>query len=291
MRDGIVAFITVFACLILSVSVSAGEAAIPKDADKFSAYVAELFEKVEPTVKVVVTGPLTIDIERTDGGHTLYLNRIWDICERDRQQCSQQVDTFVTDLSAMAHESNGTLSPSDIRVVVRGTGYIEPMQQIAAKYPDKAGVFRPLAGNLWMICVIDRPHGIQTLSKTELAKLGLNEDQAFALGIKNLAATMPPLEADTHVIKQFGLKVAAGDFYESSRMLVHDSWVGLSKFYNGHLVVSVPNNDVLVYGDGGGNEDRAALAGFTHDIIERAPKPISSTLFEWTETGWRVVTP
>jgi uncharacterized protein YtpQ (UPF0354 family) len=286
-----VAFLAVLISLIAAAAVFAREAPIPKDSDKFSAYMAKRFEEAEPTIKVIVTGPLVLNIQRADGGHVLYLNRVWDICERDRRQCRKQVDAFVTDMSAMAHEFNGDINPAEIRVVVRGAGYIEPLQQIATKHPENAGVFRLIAGDLWMICVLDQPHGIQTLKKTDLVKLGLTEDQGFALGIKNVAATLPPLEADTHVVKQIGLKFAAGDFYESSRMLVHDSWAELSKSYNGHLVVSVPNNDVLIYGNGGGNGDREVLTAFTKTVLEKAPKPISATLFEWTATGWRVVTP
>jgi uncharacterized protein YtpQ (UPF0354 family) len=288
---GSVSFLAALVCLISSVSVFAREAPIPKDADPFTAYMAKRFEEAEPTVKIAVAGPLALTVQRADGMHTLYLNRVWDFCERDRRECRKQVDSFVTDMSAIAHEFNGSLSPADIRVVVRGAGYVEPLKQVAMKSPENAGVFRPLAGDLWMICVIDQPHGIKTLRKTDLAQLGLTEDQGFALGIKNVAASLPPLEADTHIVPQVGLKYAAGDFYESSRMLVHDSWVELSKSYNGHLVVSVPSGDVLIYGNGGGNGDREVLTAFTETVIEKAPKPISATLFEWTETGWRVVTP
>jgi uncharacterized protein YtpQ (UPF0354 family) len=268
----------------------AREPAIPKDVDRFTAYMAKRFEAVEPTSKPTVAGPLALNVQRADGGHTLYLNRVWDICERDRRQCRKQVDAYVTDMSAVAHELNGNLNAADIRAVVRGAGYIEPLQQFARDHPENAAVFRLVAGDLWLICVRDAPHGIQTIRKADLVALGLTEDQAFTLGIKNVAAALPPLEADTHVVKQMGLKFAGGNFYESSRMLMHDSWAELSKAYNGHLVVSVPNNDVLIYGNGGGNGDREVLTDFTKEVIERAPKPISASLFEWTPTGWRVVT-
>jgi len=269
----------------------AREPAIPKDVDRFTAYMAKRFEAVEPTSKPTVAGPLALNVQRPDGEHTLYLYRVWDICERDRRQCRKQVDEYVTDMSAVAHELNGNLKAADIRVVVRGAGYIEPIQQFAKDHPENAAVFRLVAGDLWMICVRDAPHGIQMIRKAELTALGLTEDQAFALGIKNVAAALPTLEADTHVVKQMGLKFAGGNFYESSRMLMHDSWAELSKAYNGHLVVSVPNNDLLIYGNGGGNGDREVLTAFTKEVIERAPKPISASLFEWTPTGWRVVTP
>jgi uncharacterized protein YtpQ (UPF0354 family) len=90
---------------------------------------------------------------------------------------------------------------------------------------------------------------------------------------------------------KMGLTYAAGDFYESSRMLLHDSWAEMAKKMNGHLVVAVPSRDFLIFGNGGGNGDRNVLSAFAHSVADQAPKPLSTTLFEWTPFGWRVVTP
>jgi uncharacterized protein YtpQ (UPF0354 family) len=93
------------------------------------------------------------------------------------------------------------------------------------------------------------------------------------------------------MLKQMGLTFVAGDFYESSRMPFHDSWAEMSKAMGGHLVVAVPNNDFLIYGNGGGNGNRMVLSAFAKTVMAKAPKPMSATLFQWTPTGWEVVTP
>jgi hypothetical protein len=33
------------------------------------------------------------------------------------------------------------------------------------------------------------------------------------------------------------------------------------------------------------------LSTFAKSVMEKAPKPMSATLFQWTPTGWEVVTP
>jgi len=242
--------------LVLAYAVHARDAPIPKDADQFTAYMAKRFTEADPAAKVTVAGPLTLNVERTGGGHTVYLANMWSICERDRRQCRKQIDTFIPSSLAIQSEFKGDIKPEDIRVVVRGASYVRQLEQMGAKDPSRMGIYRPIAGDLWEICVVDAPHGIETLQKGAAAKLGLTDEQAFALGVKNVAAALPSLAADTHSLKM-GLTFAAGDFYESSRILLHDGWADLSKADNGHLVVAVPSNDVVVYGNGGGNGDRS----------------------------------
>lgn len=142
-----------------------------------------------------------------------------------------------------------------------------------------------------MVCVGDSPHGIRILQHAQLTKLGLTEDQAIELGLKNTAAALPPLQADSHELKKYGLKFTAGDFYESSRILLHDSWAGMSKAMGGHLVIAVPTHDFLIYGNGSDKEGRVSLAAFANMVFDKAQKPMTPTLYQWTETGWEVVKP
>jgi uncharacterized protein YtpQ (UPF0354 family) len=277
---------------LLPVLAHAREKPIPKDIDKFTTFVAERMAEAMPELKVSITGPLSVGIVVAGEPSTVRLNAIWDFCERDRRRCREQIEDYVTTTSSMLREAGEIeqIRPSDIRLVVRGPAYIEDLKNVAAGRPDFVGVFRPVAGDLWLICVADRPHGVQPLRQSDLAKLGLTEDQTIALGLKNLAAALPALAADTHVMKP-GLTFAAGDFYESSRMLLHDSWAEMSRAMGGHLVVAVPETDVIIYGNGGGNGDRLVLSAFAQTMAEKAPKPISVSLFEWTPDGWQVVTP
>jgi uncharacterized protein YtpQ (UPF0354 family) len=135
------------------------------------------------------------------------------------------------------------------------------------------------------------PHGTQTPGREAFAKLGLSEEQAIARGIANTAAALPPLKEHTHEVKPYGITYAAGDYYESSRMLLHDSWKEMSDSMHGNLVVAVPETHVIIFGNGTGNGDRAVLSALAKTIAEKADKPISVALFRWTQAGWEVASP
>ncbi len=278
------------ACLFAT-ALQAREAAIPKDADKFTRFMAGRFTDALPGAKVTITAPLRLEVIMPNGPHGVFLDNIWSACERDRRRCRATVDEFLVNMPGVMKEGAEPVRTADVRVIVRTIAYVTEMQRVADGKPERAGVARLVVGDLWMVCVADSPHGIRVLQHADLTKLGLSDEEAIALGLKNVAATLPPLESDTHVLKPYGLKFAAGDFYESSRMLLHDSWAEMSKAMGGHLVVAVPNNDFLIYGNGGGNGDRVVLSTFARTVVEKAPKPISSSLFQWTPTGWELVKP
>ena len=287
----LVAMAAAILCLFASFPSQAREKAIPKTADKFTAYMADRFSDALPSVKASIKGPLELEVVSPKGRQQVFLNRVWDFCERDRRNCRKEVDSFLANMPSVVLETTDDSKPSDIRVVVRPSAYVEQLRKLGADRADYKGVFRPFAGDLWMICVLDMPHGVATLNQAGLAKLHLTEDEAFALGLKNLTATLAPLAEHSHEPKNSPINFATGDFYESSRMLLHDSWSGLAKAMGGHLIVAVPSSDVLVYGDGTAQLNRTALGGLVHEIVGKAPKPISSDLYEWTPTGWTVANP
>ena len=280
----------VFACLFANLLL-AREAAIPKTVDKFTDYMADRFADAMPANKVTIKAPLRLDVALPGGPYSVYLDNIWSACERDRRHCRAVVDDFLGAMPSAMKEGAEPLKAADVRMIVRGFAYVTEMRRVADGKPERAGVARLVAGDLWMVCVADSPHGIRVLQHADLTKLHLSEDQAIALGLKNVAASLRLLEADTHVLKPYGLTFATGDFYESSRMLLHDSWAAMSKSMGGHLVVAVPSSDFLIYGNGGGNGDRIVLGTFAQTVAEKASKPISVSLFHWTPTGWEVAKP
>jgi uncharacterized protein YtpQ (UPF0354 family) len=269
----------------------AREPALPKEPDTFTTFMADRFDDAFPGANAKVTGPLRLEMTLSNGAHTIYLNNIWQACETERRHCRQSINEFVANIVGSAKEESAPVKVENIRAIVRTADYADQARKMADRVPDHAPIVRQEAGELWLICVVDSPHGVRTLQRADLTKLSLTQDQAIALALKNTGAALPPLEADTHEVKKSGLKFAAGDFYESSRMLLHDSWAEISKAMGGHLVIAVPSNDVLIYGNGSGNGDRMALSAFAKTVIEKAPKPMTATLFQWTKAGWEVVVP
>ena len=73
--------------------------------------------------------------------------------------------------------------------------------------------------------------------------------------------------------------------------VLHDQWTEMSKAMGGHLVIAVPSHDFLIYGNGATQDDRVPLNALARMVVDKAQKPMTATLFEWTKTGWQVVAP
>jgi uncharacterized protein YtpQ (UPF0354 family) len=271
----------------------AEDQAIPTDVNGFTAYMGRRFSDSDHASKTVVKGPLTLEVRPTAGGdpHTVSLDNVWSLCERNRPGCRAEVENFVTGALAVSRSAETTADPADLRVVARNAAYVRSLQQTMAGSPGSDAVVRPVAGDVWMMCVLDQPRGIKFVNESDLAKLGLTEDQAFARALKNVAGALKPLAGDAQPIGETGFVDVSGDFYEASRLLLHDSWADLSRDYDGHLIIAVPSTDVLIYGKDSGAMDRKVLGLLAVKVAQTAPRPISITLLHWTPAGWDTVTP
>lgn len=181
---------------------------------------------------------------------------------------------------------------SSLRVIVRSAGYVDTLRRQAGGRPAPQPIARPLAGDLWLICVIDRPQQVDVLTDRDLQMLGLSEDEAIALGTKNVAAELPPgSTVITPLWPRNGIGYITGHFYESSRVLMHEDWAALSQEMNGHLVVAVPVPEGVLYIEGKDQADLAALARVAEATAKNNPRKISVQLFRWVPDGWELVNP
>jgi uncharacterized protein YtpQ (UPF0354 family) len=178
-----------------------------------------------------------------------------------------------------------------LRVVVRNGQYVDGLRKMSESDPKAAGIFRPIAGDLWLVCVADGAHGIKLVNQDDITKLGLSVDQAIAVATEKTKAALPPLADKVHDLPENGLGYIAGDFYDTSRLIFHDDWAQLSRKMNGHLIVAVPGTDMLLYGDGSTPVKLDALRSFVISAAGQAQRPISSTLLHWTPSGWEPANP
>jgi hypothetical protein len=116
----------------------------------------------------------------------------------------------------------------------------------------------------------------------------LSEDQAVTLAERNLAAALRPLGTVVHDLPPNGIGTINGDFYDSSRLILHDDWAPLSLKLHGHLVVAVPANDVLLYGEG---KDRVALDAIATLAIEGTALAAAALPYSDNSTRIRTAAP
>jgi len=189
-------------------------------------------------------------------------------------------------------ETTRSLARSDLRVIVRSAGYVEALRAQASERRELQPIVRPLAGDLWVVCVIDLPNQINMLTDRDIEKLGLSQDEAIALARRNVAVELPPGSAViTPLTPRNAIGNITGHFYEASRLLMHEDWAALSREMNGRLVVAVPLPETVLYIEGTDRADLDALARVAEATAKGDRRRISTQLFRWVADGWEVVAP
>lgn len=265
--------------------------AMPSASDEpaFTAHVAQRIRGEIPDADVAIKGVRTIDVKINGRTLTASLDNLVADCLREPSQCESLVDNYVKVVQAASRADDAPVQKADIRVVVRNADYVKELTARTLHNPERAPIVQKLAGDLWLVCVVDQPRNTVSLSRERAAKLGLTTEQAIALGKSNVKKTLPSLSAVTRELPPNGIGVLDSDFYESSRWLLHDEWAPLSKQYDGHLVVAMPAPNVVVYGDGSSAQKRAAIAALVKHVAENEQRQLSTKLFLWTKAGWNVV--
>lgn len=265
----------------------------PTDQAGFTAYVAQLLRGAMPDASISVKSLLTIVATSASdpGGSQMNLDRLWTYCVNDRANCAPTVTRFVANSAATLRDMNQPIERSMIRLVVRSESYIEEIRRTIAATPEAALVATRFAGDLWLACVADLPRSTKFLSAGDLAKLGLSQDEAIALGKQNLARQLRPMADVIRDAPANAFGYIEGSDDEASRVLLHDDWAPLAKALNGRLVVAVPESRLVLYGDAARPNALEAMTVLARRIMIQAERPISPTLLQWTTIGWTTVAP
>jgi len=288
LRQSLVGLIALW---ILAAAAGSGAAAVPTDDGGLTAYAAAAITRALPGAKVTVSGPLLLVVDLGSQSFVVRLDNVAGYCRRDAAGCERQMQDFIAGMAATVNEAAAPVQPGELRAVVRRTPYIEDIRRMASGVDVAMPIVRPLAGDLWLLCVADRPHGVKALTVGDIAKLHLSADEAVALAERNLAAALRPLGAAIHDLPPNGIGIINGDFYDSSRLLLHDEWAPLSLTLHGHLVVAVPANDVVLYGEGKDRVALGAIATLAVEAARRSQRPLSPSLLTWVPGGWAIVAP
>lgn len=289
-----------FLVVIMSVVGSSASAVVPTDDAGLTAFAAEAFAKGLPEAKVTIKAPLLLDLETSSSEGSadismtkthlqITLHNVADHCRRDPEKCEQDVTTFVANFIATVKEMSTPIQKSELRVVVRSAEYVEAARHQLAGRPNSEFVARQFVGGLWALLVADRAHSIKSVSTQNIAELGLSADAALSLGEQNVAAELGPLSTAIRDLSSNGVGYINGNFYNSSRLLLHDDWKELSKSMNGHLVVAAPANDIIVYAAASDSIALDAISTVVSAVAMKSVRPLSATLFKWIPGGWEIV--
>lgn len=271
------------AAVQLLAAVPAGAQQIPMDETGFTAFVAERMRKEVQNLPVVIKGPLTLSI----GPLQANLDRVHAFCKANAAGCSGEIGVYIRGTAEAARNKDDLPTRDAIRVVIRTADF---MQKASAELGPKAAVpTKPLVEGLVIVPVLDSPRTVRMLNGENRDKLGLSPAQVFDVGIANLRRAVKPLMEVAKPAAPGRFGSLGGDFYQTSRLALVDSWAPLAQAQGGVLLVAVPAADALLYS----SEDSAAaidaLRTIARNVMSRSPKPLSDAVLRWTPRGWQVV--
>jgi hypothetical protein len=260
----------------------------PRDPAAFTAEAAQRFRARFPDAVVTVKEPLTLGIKLPNDPQDFWANldRVWRFCGDNPRNCDAALTTYVTSSGEAMEERARPVDTPSVRLVLRPAQYVEEIRRTMGT-PQAQPVVEPFVGDLWVVCVADRPRTSRFVRADDLAKLGLTREEAFALGRRNLAAALPPMKRGRVQPLQIG--VLEGDDYESSRLLLHEQWSDLAAQMGGSVPVAAPSSRVLLFIDARGANSVAPLSAHSRVVGALSDRPIPPTVFRWTPSGWHAI--
>ncbi|MHC4045133.1 DUF1444 domain-containing protein [Bradyrhizobium sp. 23AC] len=267
----------------LAVAGSARAQQIPSDEPAFTAFVAERIRTAVRDTPVLIKGPLTLSI----GPLQANLDRVYVFCKANTNSCGKEIATYVDGVVATARNRSDPPTRAALRVVVRSTDY---MRRATAEFGSHGTIpTRPLVEELVIVPVLDSPRAIRMFNDKDRAALGLTQDQAFEIATANLRNSVKPLASVAKPVPAGQIGTLGGDYYQTSRLALIDSWAPLAKAQNGILIVAAPSADLVLYIGDDTSAGIDALRTLAKSAMARAPKPLSGALLRWTPKGWQPV--
>uniref|UniRef100_UPI0005764C9B hypothetical protein n=2 Tax=Nitrobacteraceae TaxID=41294 RepID=UPI0005764C9B len=256
---------------------------IPADEPAFTAFVAERIRAEIRDTPVVIKGPLTLSV----GPLQTNLDRIYAFCKANTGGCAREIGAYVSGVKATASSRNDPPTRAALRVVVRSADYMrQALREVDARGP---ALTRPLAEGLVIVPVLDSPRAVRVFNDKDRAALGLTQDQVFDIAIANLRSSVKPLTTVAKAVPSGQFGTLTGDYYQTSRLALIDSWAPLAQAQGGVLIVAAPSADLVLYASEDSSAAIDALRTLARNMMARAPKPLSGSLLRWTPKGWQLV--
>jgi hypothetical protein len=263
---------------------------VPSDPPGFTKYVAAAFAKAMPGREVITAAPLRLSLSPRDGDrHVAYLDTLYAFCQQNPPLCANAVANHVRQIVASYRDEDAPMDKTKLRAVLRSVESVNQQRQALGGRGEPLAA--PFLADLWIVCMVDLPTAMRTVSPAEIAKLGLSREEAMEVAKANVAATLPPLETVLQDIPIGAIGTIHGDPYESSRLLFPEQWRALAEKKGKAPIVAAPGTDMVIWTipkDDQSVSDLAFAARMGQGITFRT---LSTAIFRWTPTGWEIASP
>lgn len=272
-------------CLICAIA--AAPAAEQDDATRLANKLTELSArelKIDlPDASVEIAGPLELKVSRAGNSWHAYLYNLYSYCERNIEDCGQAIVAQAAEFKAAHQDDDRPLSKSNLRVVVRDGAHVEQLEQHYGEGTNT--LVEPISGDLWAMVVEDRPTSVRYPKPAEIRALGLSEDAGLKLAMANTKAALEGRVPQPTPKDKNTLSVLSGDDFVTT-FAFPELWAPVASTFGGTLIVAVTSTDQMYFI---GDDDRSALElirKVSGDEWARSMRPLSRSLYRWSEKGW-----
>jgi len=242
--------------------------------DEFVLLYSKLIEERRPGVKLVLTGPTVIEMTMEgDKRATTFLDNLWIQLQRaeDRREL---VEKHVNAMLSML-DPRPAVDKKHIIPIVKDAEYVQSFGQIT--------VFEHFVADMYCVYAIDWEDRTESLSRTIMESLGLEQTTLRNFAVENLKAILPPVEC--HGDGPWFL-LSAGTDYVASLLFFDDLWDQLTEMVQGDPIAVVPARDVLLFTGAASNEGITAIRCKAEEIVSRGDHVVSSTLLRRSGGKW-----
>jgi uncharacterized protein YtpQ (UPF0354 family) len=291
MAFGVRAALRLIFVVLIALSAASGAGAkepkgVPKSAPAFTKFMAEFIHEAMPQAKIGIAGRLRLDVEMPNGKKTADLHDVYNKCHDDPHDCPEATTEYVA--AVVSAFKTPTFAPPQtpdpLRIVVRTSAYIDAIRRSPGR---NRPIVEPLAGDFWLLTVIDDGQRHAIADEEDLKTLRMTMKEAFGAAMEN---TKPFAASILHGAATGKCAILwGGDYYITSTVAFPDLWAPFAHHCHDSLIVAIPDRGSVVIDDGSTKDGLASLRRTTDKLFATADNPLSNTVLRWTPKGWVTV--
>jgi uncharacterized protein YtpQ (UPF0354 family) len=219
---------------------------------------------------------------RNRTGLVVNLDRLWRICQTQADVCPNEVTHFVKTACEIASQTSAKATPSALVALVRDKSYLDALDaEVRAKT-----IYDPFAAELIVVYALDLGASVRGLQEHDLVDAGVSRHELPRTARQNVEARLGKVSGGLQCHGTDVTALKAGNYLESSRLLLSDSWADLASNTKGRVVAAAPAADVVLFMCKPDEAGLAKLARLADSFWHTAQRPISRTLLQWSPQGW-----
>jgi uncharacterized protein YtpQ (UPF0354 family) len=215
-------------------------------------------------------------------GLVVGLDRLWRVCQTQADVCPNEVVHFVETAVEIAKETSAKATPSMLVALVRDRSYLD---QLAPEVREKT-VWDPLVADLIVVYALDLGSAVRGIQEHDLVDAGVSRQELPRTAGHNVEARVGKISGGLQCHGSDVTALKAGNYLESSRLLLSDAWATLASKANGPIVAVAPAADVVLFTCKPDEAGIAKLQRLAESFFRTAQRPISRTLLQWSPQGW-----